>query len=88
LPSLDSVASADVCLDVAALGVLRDGRIRFRVTTAGPDPRFTIVDVPAYMENPESVADLFVATHEKSVAWSTCEVDADHHDDGVCPPPT
>jgi len=74
------VAPADVRLgdlDVAALGVLRDGRIRFRVTTTGPDPRFTIVDVPAYMENPEKV-----------VEWSTPDVDADHRDDSVRLPPS
>lgn len=91
LPAPDPVAPADVRLgdlDVAALGVLRDGRIRFRVTTTGPDPRFTIVDVPAYMENPESVAELFVATHEKVVEWSTPDVDADHRDDSVRLPPS
>ena len=74
LPAPDPGAPVDVRLgdlDVAALGVLRDGRMRFRVTTIGPDPRFTIVDVPVYMENPDSVAELFVATHEKVVEWST-----------------
>ena len=90
LPAPDPVAPVDVRLgdlDVAALGVLRDGRIRFRVTTSGPDPRFAIVDVPGYMEDPDSVAELFVATQEKVVEWSTPDVDADHRDDSVHSPP-
>jgi hypothetical protein len=90
LPAPDAVAPVDLRLgdlDVAALGVLRDGRIRFRVTTSGPDPRFTIVDVPDCMENPDSVAELFVATHEKVVEWATPDVDADHRDDSVHSPP-
>lgn len=87
-PDADLSDVSDGDLHVAALGVLPDGRLRFRVSTAGSDPRFTIANVPFDMENPEAVAEILVVAHENLVTWSACVVDPDRHGGTAGQPPT
>jgi hypothetical protein len=74
-------------MDVYALPAVHDGLARYRITVSERPGRYTILEVPADVEDPEGLVELFAASHLHVLEWASV-ADEDHEVDEWVEPPS
>lgn len=73
-------------MDVRALPAEHDGLARYRITVAERPGRYTILEVPADAEDPESLVELFAGSHLHLLEWASIDDEDDAVEQQTEPP--